>query len=135
MKKATSRTAKDRNGRATGALLAKAAAISAGYRLLITPRPDGEFTGCAVEMPLVIGRGKTEAACIADTRDALAQTVASYLERGETPPAPATDAKREVQLNIRLTPDERLRIEERARLAGFRSLADYVRRAALRGTG
>jgi predicted RNase H-like HicB family nuclease len=106
------------------------------YRIVIESRGEGKgFGGWAVEMPLVFGSGKTEADCIAQTRLVLAETVAFMLEQGEQPPSPAADNKREVQLNIRITPDERFRIAERARQAGFRSISDYIRRAALRGVG
>lgn len=86
-------------------------------------------------MPLVLCRGSTARACVSDTAQALVATTAPMLASGEEPPSPASEGKREVQLNIRLTPDERLRIEERARQAGFRSISDYIRRAALRGVG
>lgn len=89
--------------------------------------------GSSVEMPLVIAHGVTEAACLRATREAHEIAVAELISSGQHPPAPADGRKREVQINIRLTADERVRIQEQARQAGFRSLADYVRRAALRG--
>lgn len=111
----------------------KARQIANQYRVVTAIRPDGLFGGWAIEMPLVLARGKSESECVASTREALVDTVAFMLEKGEAPPSPASDGKREVQLNIRLTPDERTRIEEKARQAGFRSIADFMRRAALRG--
>lgn len=114
---------------------AAAAEIAGQYRLVIESRPGGGFAGSAVEMPLVLASGKTEAACVAATRAALAASVEVLLEDGLEPPAPASESKREIQFNIRLTVDEKMRIEERARVAGFRSVSDYVRRSALRGTG
>ena len=118
-----------------GAHAGAAAEIASLYRLVIESRPGGGFAGCAVEMPLVLGSGKTEAACIADTRAALAASVEAMMDAGMDVPAPASESKREIQFNIRLTVDEKMRIEERARLAGFRSVSDYIRRSALRGTG
>lgn len=109
-----------------------AAKLAARYRIVLTPHPGKGFVGCSVELPLVLGRGPTEAECIADTRGAIAQAIEHLLRTGKQPPAPATEGKREVQLNIRLTADERARIEERARQAGFRSISDFMRRAALR---
>lgn len=53
-------------------------------------------------------------------RPALA--VVSMIEHGERPPSPASDGRREVQLNIRLSADERERIEESARRSGYRSI-------------
>lgn len=136
MKKATSKTKSGTAmAKADSALLARARKVVEHYRLLIEPRPDGGFSGSAVELPLTLGRGETEIDCIRDTRAALVRTVVSYLQDGNDPPAPASDHRREVQMNIRLTADERLRIEERARVAGYRSVSDYMRRAALRGVG
>jgi len=114
---------------------AAASEIASLYRLVIESRPGGGFAGCAVEMPLVLGSGKTEAACVADTRAALIASVEALLDAGMNTPAPASESKREIQFNIRLTIDEKMRIEERARIAGFRSVSDYIRRSALRGTG
>lgn len=129
MKKATSKTTERNKHRE------EAASIAAQYRIMLAPHGDEGFVGSAIELPLVMGRGTTEAQCIADTRSAIIGAVAYLLEAGKQPPAPAAENKREVQLNIRLTPDERVRIEERARQAGFRSVSDYIRRAALRGVG
>lgn len=112
-----------------------AIALASEYQIILKTHPRGGFVGCAVEMPLVLSHGKDEMTCLAATRHALAETIAHILESGERPPAPADEHKREVQLNIRLTADERIRIQEKARQAGFRSLSDYVRRAALRGVG
>ena len=122
-------------GTKPGAHAVAAAKIASLYRLVIESRPGGGFAGCAVEMPLVLGSGKTEAACIADTRVALVASVEALLDEGLDVPAPASESKREIQFNIRLTINEKMRIEERARLAGYRSVSDYIRRAALRGTG
>ena len=84
-------------------------------------------------MPAVFADGKTIEACARETLDALTTAVATMLEIGQRPPSPASDGKREQQVNIRLTADERLRIEEAARAEGFRSVSDYIRAASLRG--
>lgn len=57
------------------------------------------------------------------------------LEMGEKPPAPASEALRGVQLNIRLTYEEKLLLEAAARRDGFRSVSDFVRAAALAKAG
>lgn len=126
MKKTTSKTSSGRHRE-------EAERIASQYRLLLSSHGAKGFVGSSVEMPLVLGYGKTEAVCVVDTRAAIVMTIAHMLEKGETPPSPAIEGKREVQLNIRLTPDERMRIQEKARQAGFRSIADFMRRAALRG--
>ena len=57
------------------------------------------------------------------------------LEDDERPPSPAASGKRETQVNIRLSADEKLRLEEAARKAGFRSLSDFMRSTALSQAG
>ncbi len=83
-------------------------------------------------MPFAMSDGKTIAACIASTLEATACGIAAMLEAGQTPPSPAREAKRDQQLNLRLTADERFRLESAAQAAGFRSVSDFVRSAALR---
>jgi uncharacterized protein (DUF1778 family) len=51
------------------------------------------------------------------------------LERGQAPPAAA--GRRTEQVNIRLTPEEKLTLEEESERKGFRGLSDFVRAAAL----
>jgi len=63
--------------------------------------------------------------------EATTLAVATLLESGEHPPAPARDGNREHQMNIRLTAEEKLALEAAARQRGFRSVSDYVRHAAL----
>lgn len=83
-------------------------------------------------MPLVFGEGATPAACMDDTLEALAVTIAVMLELGQRPPSPASAGKRESQVNVRMNADEKMQIEELARRAGFRSISDYLRTSALR---
>ena len=61
----------------------------------------------------------------------MVSTVTHMLERGETPPPPASDAGRTEQAKIRLSALEKLRMEEAARAQGFRGIADYLRARAL----
>jgi len=82
----------------------------------------------------VFGGGATPNKCVADVRQALTGAVALMLEQGESPPAPATERKRTAQVNIRLTPEEKLRLEEAARRDGFRGLSDYIRTTTLANT-
>jgi predicted RNase H-like HicB family nuclease len=105
--------------------------LVADYRLLIEADDGAGFIGCAVEMPLVFGEGKTIAACAEDTLEALALAVATMLEKGQRPPSPAREGKREHQVNIRLTADEKLSLEAATTRGGFRSISDFIRAAAL----
>jgi len=92
---------------------------------------DGEWYGHALEYPEAMGDGKTEVACIRATRKALAVGVATMLEAGQTPPAPAREGTRSAQVNVRLTPEEKAVLESRAKARGFRGLSDFIRTTAL----
>jgi hypothetical protein len=82
-----------------------------------------------------MGGGKTIQECVADVLEATTLTIATMLERGERPPSPAKAHKRDQQVNIRLTAEERLSLEEAARREGFRSISDYMRAASLGRAG
>jgi hypothetical protein len=75
--------------------------------------------------------GKTPDECVRNTRDILTTAVAYLLETSQVPPVPASENKRTEQINIRLTVEEKLRLEEAARSKGFRGLSDFVRNASL----
>ncbi len=110
---------------------AKAVEIAKTYSLVIEPDPDVGYFGRTIEMPLVMGDGKTPDQCVAQVLEASAAAIATMLEAGQRPPSPSRNLKRDQQLNVRLTADEKLHLEEAARLAGFRSISDFVRAAAL----
>ena len=116
-------------------ILARARAIAEQYKLTIESDPEVGFVGSTVELPLVLGGGKTVQACARDVLDATTATIASILERGERPPAPARESKRDQQVNIRLSADEKFRLEEAARREGFRSVSDFIRAASLGRAG
>jgi predicted RNase H-like HicB family nuclease len=113
-------------------MLAEGRRLAKQYRLLIEPDSEVGYVGSAVEMPMVFGEGTTTNACIEDTLDALANTIAVMLALGERPPSSASEDRREVQVNIRLTAKEKIIIDELARRAGFRSISDYLRTSGLR---
>jgi predicted RNase H-like HicB family nuclease len=100
------------------------------YRLVIE-RDENGYTGATVEMPGVMGGGPTIDACVRDVLEATTAAIATLLERGESPPAPAREARRDRQVNIRLTAEEKLALEALASREGFRTLSDFVRAAAL----
>ena len=89
------------------------------------------YFGSTIEMPLVFGEGKTIEACAADIIEATALSIAIMLETGETPPAPSRNAARTQQVNVRISPDEKMQLEAIAQRDGYRSLSDLVRAAAL----
>jgi len=110
----------------------RAGEIASGYRLIIQKEPDVGYLGRSVELPMVMTDGKTVAKCAAETIEALTLAVASMLENGERPPMPNTSDKRTAQINIRVTEEEKLRLEEAAQRQGFRGISDYIRSAALK---
>jgi predicted RNase H-like HicB family nuclease len=111
-------------------ILRRAAEIARSYQIIIHYE-DGEYYGRGLELPYVMNDGKTPDACVRATREALVTAVAYLLEKGEVPPAPATENKRSEQINVRLTPEEKLLLEEAARRKGFRGISDFVRSASL----
>lgn len=113
-------------------IMAKAKRLADQYRLIIERDQEGDgYLGCSVEMPTVMGGGDDPVACIRDTLEATALSIAVMLEHGETPPSPSREGKRDQQVNLRLTADEKLALDAAANREGFRSLSDYIRSAAL----
>jgi len=111
-------------------ILARARKIAESYQIILHFEND-EYYGRAVEMPHVMNDGKTPDECVAATRDILTTAVAYMLESGQVPPPPASDNKRTEQVNVRLTAEEKLLLEEAARSKGFRGVSDFVRAASL----
>jgi predicted RNase H-like HicB family nuclease len=112
------------------AVLRRAREIAAEYQIILQFE-EGLYYGRGLEMPTVMNHGKTPDACVRATRDALTTAVAYMLESGQTPPSPASENKRTEQINVRLTPEEKLLLEETARSKGFRGISDFVRSASL----
>jgi hypothetical protein len=82
-------------------------------------------------MPYVFGDGSSPASCIASTRAALVAAVAYLLEQGRPVAPPARLGRRTLQVNVRLTAEEKALLEGTARRQGFEGLSDYMRAAAL----
>jgi predicted RNase H-like HicB family nuclease len=112
------------------AILKRAASIAAGYQIIIQFE-DGGYYGRGLEMPMVMNDGPTPDACVEATRQSLTTAVATLLERGERPPSPASDARRSEQVNVRLTAEEKVLLDETARSRGFKGIGDFVRSTVL----
>jgi predicted RNase H-like HicB family nuclease len=110
----------------------QARAIAAQYQLVIWFE-EGEYYGRGVELPYAFGEGSTVEECAASTREAFVTAVAGFLQEGQTPPAPAHEGKRDQQLNIRVSSQERLLLETKARQWGATGISEYVRAVALKG--
>jgi predicted RNase H-like HicB family nuclease len=111
-------------------VLDRAGKLAAQYKLVIWFE-DGEWYGRGLEVPDAMNDGKTPEACVRNVRDILTTHLAAMIERGETPPAPSNEQLRSEQVNIRLTPEEKLAMETAAQRQGFRGLSDYVRAAGV----
>jgi predicted RNase H-like HicB family nuclease len=111
-------------------VLAKARAIAEQYKIIVEFE-DGDWYGHGLEMPTVFGDGRTVQAAVADTREALVTAVAYMLEKRRKPPAPAREGNRSVQVNVRLTAEEKAILESRAKAKGFRGLSDFIRTSIL----
>jgi predicted RNase H-like HicB family nuclease len=104
----------------------RAAEMAAKYQIILE-FSDGEYIGRGLEMPYVMGDGKTPDECVTSTREALTVAVACLLEEKKT----ASMNKRTEQINVRLTPEEKLLLEELARTKGFSGVSDFVRSTSL----
>jgi predicted RNase H-like HicB family nuclease len=113
-------------------VLQRARKIASQYQIVVR-QEDGEFYGRGLELPGTMDDAATAEACIAKTRDAMIATVAYMLENGQTPPAPASRSERTVQVNVRMTAEEKLQIEQAAKVSGFDGISDYIRASALAG--
>lgn len=115
--------------RPTAQQLSAARRVAAAFRLTLE-QVDGSWIGSAVELPNVLAQAESDTACLAKTREALAMAVA-FLEHHKLPvPRPCRTPKRDRQVNIRVTAEEKLALDARARAEGFRSASDFIRAAA-----
>ena len=120
---------KSKNYEIPARYLAAARPIAARYQVLLW-QEDGEFYGRGVELPTVFADGPTPDACVKSLREAMTGVVAAYLEQGETPPAPATTGKRDQQINLRVTAEEKVLLEAKATQYGA-GVSEYIRAVAL----
>jgi predicted RNase H-like HicB family nuclease len=116
-------------------VLRRARGLAEQYRLVISPEPGVGYFGHALELPSAMGDGKSVDACARAVLEAATVAVATMIERGEKPPAPSTEGRRDQQVNLRLTAEEKMRLEAAAGRDGFRSLSDYIRASALDRAG
>src|SRR5689334_4274436 len=111
-------------------VLRRARILADRYQIVVSME-NGEYYGRGLELPYVMDDGATPQECVTNTRQALVATVATMLEQGQTPPSPASDEKRDQQINIRLSTMEKAALEEAARQAGYSGVSEFVRAAAL----
>ncbi len=109
----------------------KAKKIASGYRMTLEKNDRLGFIGSSVELPTVFADAKTPEKCYKATEEALMVAVATMLECGQRPPQPASARKRTVQVNVRLTSEEKLLLANAAMDLGFKGISDFIRNSAL----
>jgi len=116
-------------------ILKRARQIASSCKIVLEPEPRAGFIGWPVEMPGVLADGKTPAACIEAVYRALEIAVATMLEAGQRPPVSSCGRRRKAQINLRVTPEEKMVLQEAAQQRGYQGISDFVRAAALRVCG
>jgi predicted RNase H-like HicB family nuclease len=111
-------------------VMAKAKMIAQEYQVILACE-DGHWYGRGLELPNIHGDGKTISRCVENTRDAFCGWVAYLIEEGRRPPTPASEGARTMQVNVRLTAEEKALLEVTAKRKGFSGLSDFVRAAAM----
>ena len=114
-----------------GAVWKKAVRLAREYRLILEPKKRGGYLASAVEFPTVLAEGRTPDECVESAKQALAVAAATMIESGRQPPTPASRRTRRLQINIRVSADEKFILEETAARLGFKGTSDFVRTAAL----
>ena len=114
---------------------AEASRLAEQYRLTLESDGKGGYVGSSIELPRVFGEGASADECVRLTRRMLTSAVAGMLKTGRTPPAPAKEGRRDEQINLRVSMDEKVLLEASARHLGFRSVSDFVRSKALESAG
>jgi predicted RNase H-like HicB family nuclease len=112
-------------------ILQKARAIARDYKLTIEKSTRLGYVGSSIELPTVFADGATPDKCYRATQEALSVAVAAMLEAGQTPPQSAGFMKRNTQVNVRLTHEEKSMIAAAAAKSGFKGLADFIRTTVL----
>ncbi len=116
--------------------LKRAKELAPRYRLVVEQQVDefGGYGATVLELPNVYGWGETIEDCVHETNELLVTALAYLIEQGEPIPTPAGENKRTEQVNVRLTPLEKMRLEAAADSEGYRGVSDYVRARALQPT-
>jgi len=115
----------------TPSFLRKAKKLVANYRITLERSENLGFIGSAVELPTVFADAKTPEKCYKATQDALTVAVATMIECGQTPPQPVSARKRTEQVNVRLTAEEKILLNNAAASFGFKGISDFIRNMAL----
>ena len=112
-------------------VLRKAKRIADEYCVTIEKNDRLGFIGSSVELPTVFTDAKTPDQCYKATQEALMVAIATMIERGQRPPQPASAKKRNEQVNVRLTAEEKILLSNAASSLGFKGISDFLRNVAL----
>lgn len=112
-------------------VLRRAREIASQYQIVIW-HEDGKYYGQGLEYPEAMGEGKNPDACVESVREGMVAGLATMLEMGDPLPVPAREGVRRRQINIRISDEEKLRLETAAKQKGFVGISDYVRSQALK---
>jgi predicted HicB family RNase H-like nuclease len=115
----------------SAAVRSQARRIAARFGVVVRYEPDTEaYAARAIEMPLVAGFADTPQEATREALSLAETTVAYMIEQGEEPPPPGSESPRTEQVNVRVSAEERARMEAAAQRRGL-SLVDHVRGSAL----
>ena len=112
-------------------ILNKAHKRAKEYHVILEQNPKLGFIGSCVELPNVYVDGKTPEKCYEAIQEALTVAVATMIECGQRPPVPASAKKRTLQVNVRLTAEEKSLLSNASSILGFSGLSDFIRNSAL----
>jgi hypothetical protein len=113
-------------------ILLRAKKIVEDYRITIEKDGKCAFTGGSLELPAISANGKTPKICYEATKTALITAVAIMIQSGKKPPESNPTRKRTKQVNIRLTPYEKILLTEAAFKNGFDDLSGFVRHVVIK---
>jgi predicted RNase H-like HicB family nuclease len=113
------------------AILNKAHKRAAEYHIILEENSKLGYIGSCVELPNVYVDAETPEKCYEAAKEALTVAVATMLECGQRPPVPANAKKRTLQVNVRLTPEEKSLLSNASSILGFSGLSDFIRNSAL----
>lgn len=119
----------------SGEVLRKARKKAGEYHIVIERSERLGFIGSSIELPNVYAEGKTADECYCTVQEALTIAVATMIEAGRRPPMVAGPHKRTIQVNVRLTPEEKSMLLNASFLLGFSGLSDFIRNAAIERVG
>jgi predicted RNase H-like HicB family nuclease len=100
------------------------------YSIVVNKTDDGWMARC-VEIPTVFVFAKTAESAMKKIHEPLTVLVATMIEAKRALPSPMSEGKREAQVNVKLTAEERLMVEGAAKSRGFKGISDFFRFAAL----